>query len=94
MQTPQQRAEWETWLRRQPAENIDLERMVDRAVEKSGLTSRGGTFEFPLQDLEDVPLVQDYCARYGWICTYEPYQVPASFGDYSLTVHIFRLEPR
>lgn len=94
MQTPQQRAEWEAWRRKQPVEEPDLETMIDRIVEKAGITSRGGIFEFPLKDVKDIPPIREYCGRYGWNCTYEPYYVTATFGDYTLKVHLFKLEPR
>lgn len=93
MQTPQALAEWEAWRRKQGSSQLGMEATLERIVEKAGITSRGGMFEFPLNDLQDVPAIQEYCERYGWKCMYEPYHVSPAFGDYTLTVHMFSLKP-
>ncbi|HIG92648.1 MAG: hypothetical protein QT02_C0006G0007 [archaeon GW2011_AR9] len=94
MQTPQQLAEWEAWRRRQKMPEQNLGETLELIVKKAGITSRGGVFEFPLKVMKDIDTVREYCERYGWKCAYEPYHVSPTFGDYSLTMHLFRLEPK
>lgn len=94
MQTPQQLAEWEVLRRKLHPPEKDVSAVLEHIVETSGITSRGGTFEFPLDDMGDIPFIQEHCERYGWNCFYEPYYVPVSGGDYRFAVHIFRLVPK